>query len=67
MAGHGVRKTGGEMTDNEFKFVTPPVANTKLSFGKGSNMHIEFYSKKKPNALQRWLLKKMFGIYLEDL
>ena len=48
-------------------FEAPPKSNTQISFGKGANMHIQFYAEKKPNKLQRWALQKVFGIYLEDV
>lgn len=41
--------------------------NLKLSFGGDSNFHIQFYSKNTPNMFQRWMLKTLLGIVLEDI
>lgn len=54
-------------TQEQAQFISPPKSNTQISFGKGANMHIQFYAEKKPNKLQRWALQKVFGIYLEDV
>ncbi len=35
-----------------------PTPNVKISFGEGSNMHIQFYSESIPNLFQRWMIKK---------
>ena len=42
-------------------------SNLKLQFGEDSTFYIQFYSKKKPNKLQRWMMKKLLGIVLEDI
>jgi hypothetical protein len=48
-------------------FSSQPIPNTRISFGEGSNMHIQFHSNKKPNKFQRWMLLKLLGIKLEDI
>ncbi len=45
----------------------PPKPNMKLSFGEDSNFYIHLYAKKKPNKFQRWMLRKLMAIKLEDL
>ena len=48
-------------------FQSSPKPNIKLSFGSDANMHIQFYAKHKPNKFQRWMLRKVFGVVLEDI
>lgn len=49
----------------ETVFTNPPKSNVLIKFGKESNMHIQFYTKQMPNRFQRWMLLKVFGIYME--
>lgn len=55
------------MTDKEpsVTFNNPPNPNVRIRFGKDSNMNIQFYAKTAPNKLQRWMLRKVLGIYME--
>jgi hypothetical protein len=46
-------------------FHSTPIPNVRVRFGKDSNMNIQFYAKTAPNKLQRWMLRKVFGIYME--
>ena len=41
--------------------------NLKISFGGESNMWVHFYSKSKPNKFQRWMIRKLLGIVMEDV
>ena len=41
--------------------------NLKLSFGSNTNFHIQYYSEKTPNTFQRWMLKTLLDIVLEDI
>jgi len=51
--------------DYNVVFRSLPEPNLKISFGENSNTHIQFYSKKKPNKFQRWMMKKLLGIVME--
>lgn len=53
------------ITDVGYTFHSPPKANWKFMFGEESNTWVQFYKKKGPNAFQRWLYKKVFGVYWE--
>ncbi len=44
-----------------------PKPNLKLQFGEDSTFYIQFYSKKKPTRFQRWMMRKLLGIVLEDM
>ena len=57
----------GTTNNNTGIFQSLPKPNLKLSFGEESNTHIHFYSKKKPNKFQRWMMKKLLGIVMEDI
>ena len=41
--------------------------NLRISFGGESNMWVHFYSKSKPNKFQRWMIRKLLGIVMEDV
>jgi len=57
--------TGTTNNDYNGAFQSLPEPNLKISFGENSNTHIQFYSKKKPNKFQRWMMKKLLGIVME--
>jgi hypothetical protein len=46
-------------------FSNPPNPNVRIRFGQDSNMNIQFYTNSMPNKLQRWMLRKVFGIWME--
>jgi hypothetical protein len=46
-------------------FSNPPNPNVRIRFGQDSNMNIQFYTNRMPNKLQRWMLRKVFGIWME--
>lgn len=48
-------------------FASPPKANWKVMLGEDSNTYFHFHVKKGPNAFQRWLYKKVFGVYWEKI
>jgi hypothetical protein len=47
--------------------LTQKVSNIRLSFGGDSNTWFYFYANPKPNKFQRWMLRKVFGIVMEDV
>jgi hypothetical protein len=49
----------------EYTFYSPPEPNMKFRLGKDSTITFHSYSPKPPNAVQRWLLKTLLGIYME--
>jgi hypothetical protein len=55
------------MTDKEQSatFINPPNPNVRIRFGQDSNMNIQFYTNSIPSKLQRWMLRKVFGIWME--
>jgi len=50
---------------NDTIFHQRPEPNIKFRFGKDSNIIFHSYIPKPPNAVQRWLLKTLLGIYME--
>lgn len=50
-----------------YKVVTPPTPNMKVMFGEDSWTFLQYYCKSPPNRVQRWLIKKVFGIKIELL
>ena len=44
-----------------------PKPNLKIQFGEDSTFYIQFYSKKTPTRFQRWMMRKLLGIVLEDM
>jgi len=55
------------MTDREpsVTFSNPPNPNVRIRFGEISDFHIQFYTQKSPNKFQCWMLRKVFGIWME--
>ena len=55
------------MTDREILIssINTPSPNVRIRFGQDSNMNIQFYTNSMPNKLQRWMLRKVFGIWME--
>lgn len=53
------------MTDKKIMFHTEPNPNVRIRFGQDSNMNIQFYTNSMPNKFQRWMLRKVFGIWME--
>ena len=54
------------ISDKEYTFYSsPPKANWRFILGEESQTYFQFYLKKGPNAFQRWLYRKVFGIYWE--
>ena len=55
------------MTDKEQSatFINSPNPNIRIRFGQDSNMNIQFYTNSIPSKLQRWMLRKVFGIWME--
>lgn len=53
------------MNDQLYSFSTPK--QIKMSFGSGTNMYFQFYCENKPNKFQRWMLKKLLGIVMENI
>lgn len=47
--------------------LTQKISNIRLSFGGDPNMWIYFNANPKPNKFQRWMLRKVFGIVMEDV
>ena len=54
------------MNDQLYSFSTPK-QNVKMTFGSGTNMYFQFYCENKPNKFQRWMLKKLLGIVMEEV
>lgn len=50
-----------------YKVVTPPEPNMKVTLGEDSFMYFQYYCKSPPNRVQRWFVKKVFGITIELL
>ena len=53
------------MTEENTIFHSEPIPNARIKFGEISNLHIQFYTQKFPNKFQRWMLRKVFGIWME--
>ena len=51
----------------EYNLFTPPKANMKMRIGKDSNTWFTAYCEHKPNRFQRWMLRKFFAMYIEDI
>lgn len=49
------------------KFISPPAPTMRISFGEESNTFFNIYSKKMPNSFQRWMIRKVFGILIEEI
>lgn len=48
------------------RFAAPPAPNVKITFGD-TCFYLRFYDKKIPNAFQRWLIHKCFGVKIERI
>ena len=48
-------------------FTPPPKPNMQMRIGKDANMVFESYCYVKPNRFQRWMLRKFFAMYVEDI
>lgn len=46
-----------------YSLFQPPKPNWKISVGVNSNTSICIYVEKPPNSFQRWMMKKVLGIY----
>lgn len=46
-------------------FINSPNPNVRIRFGQDSNMNIQFYTNNIPNKFHRWMLRKVFGIWME--
>lgn len=44
------------------KVMPPPATNWRWYFGNSTDVYFQFYLRKPPNRLQRWLTHKMLGI-----
>lgn len=56
-----------EWPTSEYTFHTPPQPNMEMRIGKDSNARFTAYCEHKPNRLQRWMLRKFFAMYIEDI
>jgi hypothetical protein len=46
-----------------YSFYQPPKPNWQISFGGATNTRIAIYVENPPNKFQRWMIKKVLGIY----
>lgn len=53
------------MDIKNFRLIQPPEPNLRIEIGNGSNYHLVLYCEKPPNSIQRWFIRKLFGITLE--
>lgn len=59
---------GGFITISpQFPFHNPPKANWRFYFGDSRDTYFQFYIKKPPNIIQRWLIKIILGIIWEPV
>ena len=51
----------------QYKLHIPPKPNMRMRIGKDANMRFDSYCCDKPNRFQRWMLRKFFAMYIEDI
>ena len=56
-----------EILSQEYKLFTPPKPNMQMRIGRDSNTYFTAYCEHKPNRFQRWMLRKFFAMYIEDV
>jgi hypothetical protein len=67
---HGMSPYVTSASNGSLKFQydsTYPKANWKYSFGDSPDVYFQFYLKKPPNRVQRWMYRLVFGVKWEKI